>query len=93
MIAGLEERKLILRAGVEELKKSATGTHKKTDAKILADFVIISFFIKLDLLSLWSFTTIINLPVILFLFSLNSFLIGGKVGLRSTRQVRSTSAM
>ena len=39
-IAKLGERKLILRAGVEERKKPATGTHQKTDAQILAEGII-----------------------------------------------------
>ncbi|KAK4926124.1 hypothetical protein LTR66_016365 [Elasticomyces elasticus] len=42
-IAQLEERKLILKAGVEERKKPATGTHQKTDAQILAEGIIKDF--------------------------------------------------
>lgn len=39
-IAQLEARKLILRAGVEERKRPATGTHQKTDTQVLAEGLI-----------------------------------------------------
>ena len=39
-IAQLEARKLILRDGVEERKRPATGTHQKTDAQVLAEGLI-----------------------------------------------------